>query len=238
MVDLSKAAPVQKDRFFKLLDRHCACETVDFTVFDDQELKQRCRAIQIETLENKIALMPDKALSYFYLGDLYYANSMLDEAVANYSKSLLIKPDSAVVHFSLAIALNKQEKFNEAIKHFTEARRIRHDFAAMAHKYLGYALFRQGSLNESVSEYQKFLLVHPEDAHIHNDIGVVFAHWGKVDDAIRHFTEAVRIKPDFAPARKHLENALALRKKLYNNSAKFTDALQPDPNASRETIKL
>jgi spermidine synthase len=70
MVDLSKATPLQKERFFKLMEAHCANNPIDYSVFKNDELKQRCRSIQIEAIQNKIALMPDKAASYLYLGTL------------------------------------------------------------------------------------------------------------------------------------------------------------------------
>ncbi|MHC4635757.1 MAG: tetratricopeptide repeat protein, partial [Planctomycetota bacterium] len=124
MVDLSKATPSQKERFFKLMETYCADNSVDFAIFKNDELKQRCRSVQIEAIESRIALMPDKAASYFYLADLYFEKGMLDEAVANCSKALRIEPDFAEAHYNLGLALTDQDRLDEAITHFTEAIQI------------------------------------------------------------------------------------------------------------------
>ena len=227
MVNLSKATPSQKERFFKLVETYCVKNTVDFALFSDDELIRRCRSIQIETIEANIDSMPDQALSYYCLADLYHANGMPDEAIANYSKSLRIKPDFAEVHFNFGVALNKKDKLDEAVTHFAEALRIRPDFD-LAHGYLADVLTRQGRLTEAISEYQKFLEVQPDDPGIHNDLGIAFAQEGKFDDAIRHFNEALRISPDFVAAQRNLQYTLDQRAKLHEAATHSTEAVQPE----------
>ncbi|GAI21553.1 unnamed protein product [marine sediment metagenome] len=47
MVDLSKATPLQKERFFKLMEAYCADSSVDYSVFKNDELNKAARpAIQ------------------------------------------------------------------------------------------------------------------------------------------------------------------------------------------------
>ena len=125
MVDLSKATPSQKERFFRLMETYAAKILIDYSIFRDDRLKQRCSSIQIETIEKNIELMPDKSLSYSYLGNLYYAEDMLDEAIANYSKSLQIEPGFASAHYNLARTLVEVDEIPAAITHLKEALRLR-----------------------------------------------------------------------------------------------------------------
>ena len=61
-------------------------------------------------------------------------------------------------------------------------------------------------LDEAVPEFMAALkTASPVDlAEIHNDFGIVLAKLGKRDEAIAHFREALRRKPDFAAARANL----------------------------------
>ncbi len=70
MVDLSRATPEQKERFFKLMETYAANNKVDYSTLEDAQLARRCRSAQIKTLESRIDELPDKALSYFTLADL------------------------------------------------------------------------------------------------------------------------------------------------------------------------
>jgi spermidine synthase len=204
MVDLSQATPLQKESFFKRMETYCAKNSIDYAILKDDELAQRCRSIQIETIQNKIDLMPDKAGSYFYLANLFFVKDMLNEAIINYSKSLEIKSNNAYTHNNLGYALTVQGNFDEAVTHFTEALRIKPDFAE-AQRNLGYSLARQGKLEEATKEYLKAIQMLPDNNTLHNDLGVILARQGKIDEAIKHFTEALRIKPDFAEALRNLK---------------------------------
>jgi len=163
MVDLSKATPSQKERFFKLMETYAAKILIDYSIFRDDRLKQRCSSIQIETIEKNIELMPDKALSYSYLGNLYYAEDMLDEAITNYSKSLQIEPDSAFARGNLGHALFRQGNFEGAIEHYKEMLRIK-PYLADVHNDLGRARAHQGNLEEAVKHYTEALRISPDFA--------------------------------------------------------------------------
>lgn len=229
MVDLSKATPLQKERFFELIETYCANNPVDYSVFEDDELKQRCRSAQIEAIQSKIHLMPDKALSYFYLAVLYYEKGMLDEAIANYSKSLQIKPDNAEAHTCLGGVLTKQGKLDEAITHFAVALRIKPNFAD-AHSNLGCALAQQGKLDEAITHFTEVLRIKPDNAEVHSNFGGMLTKQGKFDEAIKHYAEALRIKPDFADAHYNLGVALDRQNKFDEAIKHYTEALRIKPS--------
>ena len=51
-------------------------------------------------------------------------------------------------------------------------------------------------------------------ANSHNNLGILFSLKGQTDEAIRHYREALRLRPDFASARNNLDNLLAAKPKL------------------------
>ncbi|UCF43619.1 MAG: tetratricopeptide repeat protein, partial [Planctomycetota bacterium] len=238
MVELSKTTPSQKERFFKLLQTYCTNETVEFELFNDEELIERCMSVQIETIENRIDGVSDKALSYYFLADLYRRKGMLNEAVANYSKSLQIKPDNAEAHYNLGYNLTSKGRLDEAIMHFSEALRIKPGFA-MAHTELGYALAHQGKLNKAVEHFTEALRINPDNARAHSNFGAALANQGKLNEAIEHFREAVRIEPDRAEAHSNLAGVFAHQGKLDEAIAHFTEALRirPDFVEARKSLE-
>jgi len=229
MIDLTKASPPQEKRFFELLDTYCADNPIDYSILKDEQLKQRCRAIQIEAIQARIDSMPDKAASYFYLANLYDDQDMLDEAIANYSKSLQIKPDNAEAHYNLGYSLTSRGRLDEAITHFTETLRIKPGFA-MAHTELGYALASKGRLDEAITQYTEALRIKPDNAKAHSNLGGVLTRQKKLDQAIEHFTEALRIDPNFADAHNNLGYALARQGKLDEAIKYYIKALQIKPD--------
>ena len=229
MVNLSKATPSQKERFYKLIETYYANNTTPYSILNDDELRQRCLSAQIETIQNKIDSMPDKALSYFYLANLYGEKNMPNKAIENYFKSLQIRPDFAEAHTPLGILLTKQNRLGEAIKHYNEALRIKPNFAD-AHNNLGYALCLQGKLDEGIIHYIEALRINPDSEETHNNLGIAFAKQGKLDKAVTHFTEALRINPDSEETHNNLGIAFAKQGKLDKAVVNFTEALRIIPD--------
>jgi spermidine synthase len=125
MVDLSKATLSQKERFLQLMDEYCANNPIDYAVFKDNDLKQRYLTIQIEAIENKINIIPDKAFSYYWLAKLYRRKAMIDKAITSLSESLQIRPDNADWHYELALLFSKQGNIEQTSVEYRKTLRLR-----------------------------------------------------------------------------------------------------------------
>lgn len=74
----------------------------------------------------------------------------------------------------------------------------------------------------------------------HNNLGILLVEQGKLKDAISHYTEAVRIKPDYAKAYYNLGIVLADQGKLEDAISRYTEALRikPDYSTARKNLEL
>ena len=72
----------------------------------------------------------------------------------------------------------------------------------------------------------------------HNNLGVSLADQGKLDEAIAHYCEALRIKPDYANAHNNLGVALADRGKTDRAIAHYSEALRIQPDYADAHINL
>jgi tetratricopeptide (TPR) repeat protein len=209
MVELSSATPLQVERFLRIMDRYCSNNEVEYSIFRDGEIRERCVSIQIDAIEENLDLLPDRLRSYSYLAHLFNMQGRKSEAIKYYTDALRIDPEYAEGHNSLGSVLVNQGRISEAIRHYSEALRISPGFA-MAHNNLGVVLAYQGRISEAISHYSEALRIDPEYAKAHNDLGAALIRNGKIGEAVIHFREALRIRSDFEEARKNLNKALAL----------------------------
>ena len=127
-VNLSRATPAQRERFFKLVETYCANNEIDYSILPDEQLKRRCRLIQIEGIKNKLGVSTDKTLAYYTLADLYRENRLLADAEGYYLKALQLKPNHAELHNDLAVVLHLRGKLSEAMSCYDEALRLKPDY--------------------------------------------------------------------------------------------------------------
>lgn len=194
IVDITKATPLQRKRFYNIMETYCAGNYVtDFSFINDEELKKKCISTQIEFMLDTINSVPEKAPLYFHLGDIYYENGMLDEAVTYYSKVLEIDPEIDVVHYNIGKILSVQGKFDEAANHYQEAVRVNPEYV-LAMNNLGNILVRKGKVNEAVSLYRRALSIDDEFSLAHKNLGIVLKKSGKIEEGEAHIQEALRLE--------------------------------------------
>ncbi len=69
-------------------------------------------------------------------------------------------------------------------------------FDALSLNVSGDALFAQGRLHEAVAEYERGLLLSPEEPNLLNSLGVCQGHLGQTDKALTSFQRALAVAPD------------------------------------------
>ena len=65
----------------------------------------------------------------------------------------------------------------------------------------------QDKRNESADEFAVVAQLRPADAVSQYNLAIALARAGRIDEAIAHFSEALRLKPDFEAARRDLQVA-------------------------------
>jgi tetratricopeptide (TPR) repeat protein len=229
MVDLSRAVPSQKERYWGLLETHYTNNMLDKLVLSDSDLMRRCRLAQIKNLEERIDHLPDKALSYAHLGNLYLEENMLEQSIKSSSRSLEINPDIAAAHNNLGCALMKQDKLDLAITHFRETLRIEPDHAT-ANQNIGSVLVRNGQLDEAVLAYSRAAELEPDNPGIQYKFGLLLADQKRIDEAVIHLKKALEIKPDMTAPYITL-GKIFIKKGELDNAAKYFEAalkIKPD----------
>jgi predicted O-linked N-acetylglucosamine transferase (SPINDLY family) len=95
---------------------------------------------------------------------------------------------------------------------------------------LANALAAQGKLDQAVDYYERALVLGPDNADAHNNLGLVLAAQGKLDQAVAHFERALALDPDYTEVHNYLGNALGMQGRTDQAVAHFERALALDPD--------
>ncbi len=103
--------------------------------------------------------------------------------------------------------------------------------AAIVIAILGGLTFRQNQIYQNVETlYRTTLEDNPGSWVAHGNLGGLLAGSGRLPEAIPHFTEALRLRPDYPQARVGLGSALASLGRLDEARAQFEEALRLRPD--------
>jgi superkiller protein 3 len=98
-----------------------------------------------------------------------------------------------------------------------------------AHNNLGWALSRQGKLDEAIDIYQRAIELDPKFTRARINLGEALQKQGKVDEAIDWCRKTINLDPKSAEAHGTLGNALVERKKMNEAIGEYKKAIELDP---------
>ena len=133
----------------------------------------------------------------------------LDEAMTHYAFVLARQPDHANALNGSAVVLAMQGKPAEAKQRLEQAVRIAPGYAG-AHNNLGNVCSMLKEWAQAAAHYRRAAELQP-DAHTHAQLAHALRQLGRRDDAVRELRTALKIRPDYAPARQALQELEAGR---------------------------
>ena len=163
------------------------------------------------------------------LGAVLFQEGNVDEAVAEFQKTLQINPDDAKAYVNLGLALCRKGNVDEGITQYQKALQIDPD-SVEAYVNLGNALLKKGEVDAAIAQYQQTLRINPDYADAYNDLGFALCQKGNVDEAITQYRQALQINPNLAQIHDNLGNALAKEGEVDAAIAQYRQALQLNPD--------
>jgi tetratricopeptide (TPR) repeat protein len=92
---------------------------------------------------------------------------------------------------------------------------------------------RNEDYRSEVSLWTDVVAKRPNNARGYYNLGYALTTQGKLDEAIAHYSEALRINPAYAEAHNNLGNALTTQGKLDEAIAHYSEALRINPNSAQ-----
>ena len=142
------------------------------------------------------------------LGIALMGEGKTDEAIAEFQAAVALDSKSPASHRNLADALAAAKQYDRAIDEFRRAARL--DSTGAAAYDLG-SLFLELDRTEEAIVAFRASLKEAQSAQAHNNLGIALGIQGRIDEAIGHFEEALKIQPGFADAERNLATARQAR---------------------------
>ncbi len=161
----------------------------------------------IAEFEATLRLDPDYAAAHVNLGAaLAGIPQRAPEALAHLEAAVRLRPDDAGAHYNLGNVLSEMPgRAADAIAEYRAALRLQPGYAE-AHLNLASVLADMpGRLPEAIAENRAALHDNPQLVEAHCNLALALARTGKTSAAAAELETALRIRPDFAPARALLD---------------------------------
>lgn len=113
----------------------------------------------------------------------------------------------AIQHNSLGMSALEQGRYEEALKHFGTALKIKADYDEPWHN-IGVLYSQTGDYDRAISALQKALSFNPKKKElIYNNLGLVYANKKEWDTAIEYFRTALKLDIRAAPVHRNIARA-------------------------------
>ena len=156
--------------------------------------------LAVETLRRAIALNPRYGKTWSNLGLALEERGDLDGAESAFRKAVELQPHLAGMHNNLGSLLVNKGAFDEGLAVLGRATAIDSLYPA-AHTNTGLGHHRAGNIEAARSSYDRALRLAPGDAETLNNLGLLLADIGEVDDAIFTLHKAIAADPNYEEAR-------------------------------------
>jgi protein O-mannosyl-transferase len=180
-------------------------------------------------LKSRIALQVAAGLLILALGvGSWFQARLWRDSITLFEHTLSVTKRNVLIHYNLGFVFFTKGKFDEAERLFTEAIKLRPDYAE-AHSSLGNVYLRQKKLEEAGKKFAEAVRFKPELVEAQYNLGYVLLQQKKPDEAIEYLQEAIRLKPDYAKAHNGLGQLFVQQMRLDEAVAQFEEAIRLEP---------
>jgi Flp pilus assembly protein TadD len=186
----------------------------------------------IDSFRRSIDLDPEFADSRNSLGYVLAEMGQMRDAEVQIRNALSIRPALQAAHANLAYVLQSRGDLEEAISHFERAG----DSAFNQFSY-GITLARMNRRAEARTHLERSLQAEASQPMAHEALGQLLEADGKISEAVSHYKEAIRLRPDFGKARLELGAVLARKGDRGAAAVEFRAAqADPDPQIRERAV--
>ena len=137
---------------------------------------------------------------------------------------------TVLIEMSRAALLESERRYGEAADIYKRVVAIdprNHDAAIR----LALAYKQRGDITNALRSFADAALHYPTDEALLDEYGKTLVENGRIDDGIEKYRDAIRLNPNYVPARLHLSNALFSQGKFSESAEQLHIAVQLDPRS-------
>jgi protein O-mannosyl-transferase len=143
-------------------------------------------------------------LAHYRLGVISMEHGDLESSARHFEDAIRVRVEPYPrARFALGRVCAGLRRYDEAEGHFRAVLDMGGERPAAVHNELGSLHVKRGSLAKAAEEFERALAIEPDKANTHHNYAQVLLVWGRLEDALRHADDALRLRPDFEAARVH-----------------------------------
>jgi tetratricopeptide (TPR) repeat protein/transglutaminase-like putative cysteine protease len=158
-------------------------------------LNNRNYKAAVDLLQRAVELEPRHSSAWGTLGNAYYAQRRLDEAIAAYRSQIEVNPYDPHAYNDLGLALWLSEKYDDARAAFQKQIEIS-PLDRDAHHSLGVFLLERHLYAEAVPELEKAASLNSGNAQLQAELGRAYLNVGQDEKAMTAFARAAELGPN------------------------------------------
>ena len=168
------------------------------TATDDQTI-DGCTALIASGRETTVG----QAAAYYNRGIGYEDKGLHDQAIADYTQAIALKPDYAVAYDNRGNAFDSKGLYDQAIADHSQAIALQPGLAN-AHYNRGHAYAANGRYDQAIADYTQAIALKPDYVKAIENRGLAYEKKGSRDQAIADFRASLRLDPNRTLAREGL----------------------------------
>lgn len=178
--------------------------------------------------KKNLEYIPESAWMYNNLGNVYYYEDKIEEAVESYQKAINLDPRFDNAYYNLANAFSDMGKTEESLSLFRKVIELNPDFSN-AYGNMGVVLYNLGRRDEAVKYYRKAIDLKPDYADAYYNLGNAYYSEGNAEDAIKLFNKAIEVDSRHTEAHHNIATAY-LSVGVFDNAINgYKEVLKIDP---------
>ncbi len=187
------------------------------------ELKKlSCAPVHLRSSEND-------ADRQFEIGNRFYDQGKLGEAIVAYQKALALKPNFSQALYNLAKTHQEMGNHEQAVRSYEQTVEVDPSrFEALFNLATVYQ--DQGNFERAANYYRLALERQPDFFAAHNNLGSALLEIGQRDEAVRCFETTIQLNPQYAEAHYNLGRARLALEQLDQAAQCFQSALVLKPD--------
>ncbi len=162
----------------------------------------------IDYLTKIIGANPQNSQAYFHRGKAYFKRGELDNAIADYDKSIELNPDNAEVYGNRGLALYGKGDLSGAIESFTQGINLAPKdprtllvYINRANAYVG-----KGDYENAFADFDSVIALDSQNTWAYYNRGLAYKIKGDTDKAVADFKKILEINPNDMLAKIELQN--------------------------------
>lgn len=145
--------------------------------------------------EHALQANPKLAAAHLGRGNAYIAMENWDKAIVELDQALKKDPEFLEAYYSRSIVWQAQKNFDKACEDLSKSDQLKKQIINRGNIFFSQKLYEQ-----AIQDYQRVLVVAPDNYEIYYKRGRAYFELGKYPEAIADFSQAIQVSPNFADA--------------------------------------